>query len=278
MDKVAILFSGGLDSRVVIKLMKESGFKSIAVYIKIPFANQNLKEIKEFCKKEKTKLKIIDCTKGKFLQDYLRIIKFPKHQRGKGYNPCIDCKIFMYKQIKKFAEKNKIYYIATGEVLGQRPLSQSKTALKTIEKESKLQEERIIRPLIQNGISGRKREPQILLAKKYKIRYPNPSGGCLLCEKTLKNRFKILIQKNLITNKTLSLVNLGRHLIINNNWFVIGRNESENNIIEKQKNSIKSNKGKPAVYYHNSKQKTLAKNLQKDFSKDGKKEFINEII
>ncbi|GAI88382.1 unnamed protein product, partial [marine sediment metagenome] len=122
------------------------------------------------------------------LQEYLKVIKEAKHGRGAGINPCIDCRIFMLKKAKKFADEQKIKFIATGEVIGQRPMSQQKKQIAIIEKESGLKG-RIIRPLIDfHNIQGRSRKPQIALAKKFKIKYPHPAGGCLLCEK-LKEHF-----------------------------------------------------------------------------------------
>ena len=89
--------------------------------------------------------KIFDCSKGKLLKKYLKIIKEAKHGRGAGVNPCIDCRIFMLQEAKKFADKKNIKIIATGEVIGQRPMSQQKKQMAIIEKATKLGK-RIKRP------------------------------------------------------------------------------------------------------------------------------------
>jgi len=127
--------------------------------------------------------------------------------------------------------RSKINFIATGEVGGQRPMSQMQNSIKIIEKESGL-ENKIVRPLIDLGFSGRQRKKQIALAKKFKINYPSPAGGCLLCEKELKSRFEKLFKRNL-NQQEIKLINIGRHFFINNYWIVLGRNEKENKILEK---------------------------------------------
>ena len=232
-QKILTMFSGGLDSRVAAKLMEKKGFDVILIYFKLPFLKDTEKEIKEFAKKHKFKLKVFNAAKGKLLKEYLEVIKHPKHGRGTGLNPCIDCRSFMFKKAKKFADKNKIKFIASGEVLGQRPMSQHKKGLKTVEHEAKLKG-RLIRPLIEKGIQGRKREKQIKMAKKFRINYPNPAGGCLLCEKALKKRFEFLLKRG-IKDKELKFLRIGRHFLIDNCWIVLGRDEKENKILEKSK-------------------------------------------
>lgn len=254
--KCIVMFSGGLDSRLAIKIMQEKGFDVLAVFFKLPFGTGCCNEgcSFNFSQLQGIKLKIFDCTKGKLLQEYLEVIKNAKHGRGAGVNPCIDCRIFMLKNVKKFADKEKIKFIATGEVTGQRPMSQQKKQIGVIEKESELKG-RIIRPLIDfHKIQGRSRKPQIALAKKFKIKYPHPAGGCLLCEKVLKNRLETLLKRGLNEDE-INLVPIGRHFMFpenkkfsvsktsknkqevsdGNNWVVIGRDEKENKIIEASK-------------------------------------------
>lgn len=234
MKKCVVLISGGLDSRLAVKIMQEKGFSVLAVYFKLPFAKDAEKEIKKFCKKEKVKLKIFDCTTGKLLQEYLKVLKNPKFGTGAGINPCIDCRIFMFSNVKKFADAEKVKLIATGEVEGQRPMSQTKNSLDLIEKKSGLKN-RILRPLSDENfpykIKGRRRDRQIALAKKFKIKYPDPAGGCLLCEKELKKRFEFLFERGLNEDE-IKFVNIGRHFVIDGCWVVLGKDEKENKIIE----------------------------------------------
>jgi len=232
--KCVVLFSGGLDSRLAVKIMQERGFQVLAVHFNLPFGcgccdfGCNFK----FTQMSDVEFKIFDCAKGKLLEEYLEVLKKGKHGRGVGFNPCKDCKIWMFKKAKEYADKLNISIIATGEVLGQRPMSQTKKAMKIIDDEVGFG---LTRPLIELGIEGRRRDKQMALAKKYKIRYPNPGGGCLLCEKVLKNRFKFLIENNLLNEKNIFLVNVGRHFNIGGNWIILGRDEKENKIIEKFK-------------------------------------------
>ena len=234
--KCIVMFSGGLDSRLAIKIMQEKGFDILAVFFKLPFGTGCCSESCSFnfSQLQGIKLKIFDCTKGKLLEEYLEVIKKAKHGRGAGVNPCIDCRIFMLKEAKKFADKEKVKFIVTGEVTGQRPMSQQKKQIFIIEKETNL-EGRIIRPLIDfYNMQGRSRKPQIALAKKFKIKYPHPAGGCLLCEKGLKKRLEILLKRGL-DEEEINLVNVGRHFMFGKNWIVLGRDEKENKIIEASK-------------------------------------------
>lgn len=270
MEKALVLFSGGLDSRLVVKILQQEKLEILALYFKIPFGGgcgDPEDKVKEFCRKHKVKLKIQNCTKGKLLQEYLSIIRKPKYSRGKGYNPCIDCKIFMFERAKKIAQKEKIKIIATGEVLGERPMSQMLKALKIIEKDSGLKNN-LLRPLSAKllpetipekkglierehlyDIKGRKRDSQLELAKKFKIDFPTPGGGCILCEKQLKNRFQKLLKKE-INQDQAELIKIGRHFLIKDNWIVLGRNQMENEIIESKKKKyqvFKSEPKKPAL-------------------------------
>ncbi len=235
--KCVLLFSGGLDSRLAVKIMKERGYKILAVYFKLPFHPNKDEEIKYFLKKEKIKLKIIDCTKGKLFKEYIKKINHPKYSRGKGYNPCIDCKIFMYNKTREFANKNKVKYIVSGEVIGQRPMSQKEKTMNLIESDSKLKN-RIIRPLMDFGAKGKQRKKQIEIAKKFNIEYPQPAGGCILCEKNLKNRFKKIFERGFEPEQS-KLFNIGRHFLIENCWTIIGRNKQENEVLEKMDKGTK---------------------------------------
>jgi len=274
--KCIVLFSGGLDSRLAVKIMQEKGFEVFAVHFNLPFGcgccdfGCNFK----FTQMSGVEFKIFDCAKGKLLKEYLKVLKKAEHGRGSGFNPCRDCKIFMFKKAKKYADKKKIKIIATGEVLGQRPMSQTPKTMKIIEKKIGF---KMIRPLIELGISGRRRDKQMILAKKYKIKYPSPAGGCLLCEKALNKKFEVLLEKDLIDEKTLPLVNIGRHFFKEGCWFVVARNGKECEVIENfNGNFVEGTKGKPAVYYSKKNGKKFAEELQEDFRTGGKKKFMEE--
>ena len=205
--KCIVMFSGGLDSRLCVKIMQEQGFEVLPVFFRLPFGCGCCNEMGcsfNFSQVQGIELKIFDCTKGKLFQEYMEVLKNPKFGRGTGVNPCRDCKIFMFKKAKEFADENEVDLIVTGEVLNERPMSQTKKALEIIEEESELKG-RLLKPLSAKlfdetnaekkglvdrsklyDIQGRQRNRQMELAKKFKIKYPSPAGGCLLCEKFLK--------------------------------------------------------------------------------------------
>src|SRR3989339_32738 len=187
--KAVVLFSGGLDSRLTAKLLEKQGFEIHLVFVKLPFGGGCCNDIPciiNFAQTQGYYLHIIDATKGQKFKEYLELTKNPKYGRGKALNPCKDCKIFIFKQAKKEAKKLKIEVIATGEVIGQRPMSQMKEILLFDEKKAGLQN-KILRPLSakllpeteyeKNGLvnrekllslHGRQRIEQIELAKKIK--------------------------------------------------------------------------------------------------------------
>jgi len=240
MTKALVLLSGGLDSRLAVKLIQKH-MPTEAIFFKLPFGSRYSRcfdDVVRFCKKEKVKLNIIDCTKGKLLDEYLNIVRKPKHGHGVELNPCIDCKIFILRVAKEFADENGFNIVATGEVLGQRPMSQNRRALDLIEKESGLKG-RLLRPLSAKllppvkGISkskfldirGRGRERQMQLAKKFKISFPSPAGGCLLCEKGFCRKLKPLLKRK-ISELDVDLLKVGRHFRQNN--IVLGKNYEQN--------------------------------------------------
>ena len=144
--KVVALLSGGLDSQLAIKMMQEQGFDVSAVAIKTPFCDFDCGrgcgfEIRERADDLDVNLKTV------YLGDeYIEMLKKPKHGIGAGFNPCIDCRSMMFDAAKKHMEDIGAEFIISGEVLGQRPMSQHAPALRTIEKESDLVG-KIVRPL-----------------------------------------------------------------------------------------------------------------------------------
>ncbi|UCD20590.1 MAG: 7-cyano-7-deazaguanine synthase [archaeon] len=148
MTKAIVLISGGLDSRLALKIMQEQGIKILALNFKFPFGSSccDTNCSFNFCQVQGIKLKVIDCTKGKLFQEYLNLVKKPKHGTGTAINPCIDCRIFILKKAKEIMKKECYDFIVTGEVLGERPMSQYRKALDLVEKESGLKG-KILRPL-----------------------------------------------------------------------------------------------------------------------------------
>jgi tRNA-uridine 2-sulfurtransferase len=262
--KALVLYSGGLDSRLVVKILQEKGYTIEAIHFSLPFGcgccdlgcNFN------FTQKENIKLTIMDAKKEPLLGEYLKLLKNPSHGTGKGVNPCKDCKIWMFKKAKKYADENKIEVIATGEVEGQRPMSQTPTAMKIIEDKIGFKP---IRPLADLGITGRTRTKQMELAKKYGISYPSPGGGCLLCEKILSKRFKLLLNRDLITEKTFGIMAIGRHFFKDDIWHIVARNSKEGRILETFDNFVEDQKGRPFIFYNKPEGKDFALELQEAY-------------
>lgn len=248
--KAIALLSGGLDSRLAIKLIQQQGIDIIAVYFNLPFGSGCcMPECAfNFAQTQGIKLHVVDCTKGKLFRQYMAVIKKPKYGYGSGMNPCIDCRIFMLKKAKALMPKLKANFIVTGEVLNERPMSQTRKALEIIEKESGLKG-KLLRPLSAKllpkteiekkdlvnrekllAIRGRSRKKQIELAKEFNITYPTPAGGCLLCEKEFAKKLRDLLKhKKKIEPKDIELLKIGRHFRFNNCKIIVGRNEQENN-------------------------------------------------
>ena len=251
--KVVALLSGGLDSQLAIKMMQEQGFDVSAVAIKTPFCDFDCGrgcgfEIRERADDLDVNLKTV------YLGDeYIEMLKHPKHGIGAGFNPCIDCRSMMFDAAKKHMEEIGAEFIISGEVLGQRPMSQHAPALKTIENESDLVG-KIVRPLSaallpetdpeKDGlikrenlgmIRGRTRRGQLDMAKKYGIENPpNAGGGCLLTEPHFGIKAKDLFShtKNPTIND-IDLLKIGRHFRLDEETkFIVGRNKDENEMIK----------------------------------------------
>lgn len=253
--KALILFSGGLDSRVVCKMMEEQGFEIHLLFVKLPFGCQlkdSLRSFFKFAEENYYKIHLRDVTSGDFFFDYLKIIKNPKYGYGSAMNPCKDCKIFIFKEGKRFMHDLGCDVLVTGEVMGQRPMSQMKKALMFDEEISGLKG-KILRPLSAKilpltdyekegvvnrdkflGLQGRKRDVQMSIAEKYGLSYPTPGGGCLLCEKNYSKKLKVLCdykKDNLPIFEEILMLNKGR-MFKSNGLLFVGRNHDENLILE----------------------------------------------
>ena len=251
--KVVALLSGGLDSRLAVKMMQNQGFEVEAVAIKTPFCDFDCGrgcgfEIRETADTLGVKLKTVYLG-----DDYIEMLKHPKHGFGSGMNPCIDCRAMMFEAGKKHMEEIGAEFIISGEVLGQRPMSQHGPALKIIEKESGL-EGKIVRPLSAallpptepemkglikredlGKIRGRSRKDQLKMAQEFGIENPpNAGGGCLLTDPAFAIRVKDLFKHiETPTTNDIDLLKIGRHFRFDGNTkLVVGRNQDENGIIK----------------------------------------------
>lgn len=242
------LLSGGLDSQLAIRLMLAQGIEIVAMHFRTIFCNCTPRGCSKSvasnvaCELD-IQFKEIDNTK-----EFLEVVKNPPHGYGSGMNPCIDCRILMFKKAKKYMDETGAGFIFTGEVLGQRPMSQHTAAIRLIEKESDLKG-LIVRPLsaqllpetipeqkgwIDRGqmldYRGRSRRFQILLAEKFNMRdYPCAAGGCLLTDPGFSSRISESFKYGEDSLNDVQLLKVGRHFrLLNKVKLVVGRNEMEN--------------------------------------------------
>lgn len=248
--KVVALISGGLDSTLAAKLIKEQGIEVVALNFKTAFClcdRKNsagcLNHARQVAHNLGLEIRVINIT-----QEFLEIIKAPVFGYGSNMNPCIDCRILKLRKAKEFMHEIGASFVITGEVLGQRPMSQHKQALRIIEKESGL-EGLVLRPLSARllpetipekegwinrdkllSFNGRTRKPQIALAKEFGINdYPCPAGGCLLTDSGFARRIKDLLANEELNLNNIELLKIGRHFRISKlTKLIVGRDEKEN--------------------------------------------------
>jgi tRNA-specific 2-thiouridylase len=242
--KALAMFSGGLDSILAIKLVQSLGVEVEALTFYGFFCScKGGSGVAESAKRLGVPLKSVEVD-----ERYLRMLRNPKHGYGRNMNPCVDCKIFMLKEGKKYAKEVGAAFVFTGEVLDERPMSQHYPALRVIEEESGLKG-RLLRPLSAKllpetdaekkglvnrqkllAIRGRSRKPQIALAREFGVTsFPSPAGGCLLTESDFAKKLRDLLQhRKRCTVADVALLRLGRHFRLNENKIIVGRNENEN--------------------------------------------------
>lgn len=252
--KALALLSGGLDSTLAVKVMLEQGVMVEALNFTSPFCTCTGKNAG--CKSEAVRVAEEFNIPIKVLHkglDYLEVVRNPRHGYGKGLNPCIDCRIFLLRKAKEYMTESGADFVITGEVLGQRPMSQRRDTLRVIERESGL-EGLLLRPLSakhfaptipeQEGwvdrekllaIQGRSRKEQMQLADELDVKnYPCPAGGCLLTETSFAPKVKdVFDHSDELNLRDFRLLKVGRHLRLGaRTKLIIGRNEAENNLLE----------------------------------------------
>jgi tRNA-specific 2-thiouridylase len=248
--KAVSLFSGGLDSILSVRLIQRQKIEVTAFHFVLPFYYiEDGKQIKATKTARELDISIEIFQSG---IDYIEMLKKPKHGYGKNMNPCIDCKIFMLKKAKLFMEKIGASFLFSGEVVGQRPMSQGKNTMNLIEKKAGV-EGLLVRPLSAQllestipeekgwldgdkllDIQGRGRKYQIELAREFEIKeYPSPAGGCCLTDPQFSTRLKDAFSHSEDTIPELRLLQVGRHFRLKSEAkLIVGRNEKENQAIE----------------------------------------------
>lgn len=263
--KAVSLISGGLDSLLATRLIQDQGIHVEGINFFTGFCVEG--HTHAIRKKDKQKIKrnnalwvaeqlgiklhIIDV-----ISEYKNVVINPKHGYGQNMNPCLDCKGFMVKKAYEWIQQNEFDFIITGEVIGQRPMSQRKETMPIIARESGAGD-LLVRPLCAlnlpasrpelegwidrtqlKAFSGRSRKPQIELAGKFGFdEYSQPAGGCcFLTDKRYSNKLKDLWQARGVREYELDdimLLKVGRHIRPNKNFkLIIAREEGEVNYLQ----------------------------------------------
>jgi tRNA-specific 2-thiouridylase len=241
--KAVSLFSGGLDSQLAVCAVKRQGIEVEAVNFKTPFYGGDQK-LAAAAGELGILLKTIDIS-----DDYMQVLKNPKYGYGKNMNPCIDCHGFMIRKAGEYMRESGAGFIITGEVLGQRPMSQNRSSLDAVDKISGLRG-LVLRPLSAKllpptipeekgwvdreqlfDFSGRSRIRQMRLAEQLGIgQYPSPAGGCLLTMENYSKRLRRLFEmKPEAGARETEILKYGRHFMLDSRaLLVVGRKSSEN--------------------------------------------------
>jgi tRNA-uridine 2-sulfurtransferase len=263
--KAVALISGGLDSLLATRVVMEQGVYVEGINFYTGFCVEG--HTHAIRKKDRArpkrnnalwsaeqlgiKLHIID-----IIEEYKDVVINPKHGYGANLNPCLDCKIFMVEKAREWMDANGFDFIITGEVIGQRPMSQRRDTMPVIARDSGVGE-RLVRPLCAQNLpatlpeirgwlerdklynfSGRSRKPQMALARKFGFEdYAQPAGGC--CFLTDK-QYSVKLADLWVTRGTreydlddIMLLKVGRHLRPRPNFkIIVGREEGENRFME----------------------------------------------
>jgi len=252
------MLSGGLDSILAARVMLEQGIHVTPVHVRtgLTYARRNRLAGREPspppAPQQAAETLGLDLVTIDAFEAYIPIILDPEHGYGSAMNPCVDCRIFLLRQARRWMDEHGHDFIFTGEVLGQRPNSQMRPSLQIVARESGL-EGRLLRPLSAKlleptipekrgwvdrdrlfGFQGRSRKPQMELARQFGITdYPQPAGGCcFLVDQNYSRRLEDFLSHEgpeALTSQRAFLLSLGRHLRLpSNRKVIVGRHKKEN--------------------------------------------------
>ncbi len=250
--KALALFSGGLDSMLAMKTISDMGIEVVALHMNTGFGGTSDKSetMRRRAKIAGAEFVVIDI-REEFIQ---KILFDPKYGYGKYFNPCIDCHGYMFKIAKALLPKYDASFIITGEVLGQRPMSQRAEAIATVTKLAEDEDGLILRPMCAKhmeptkpelegwvdreklyDIQGRSREVQLGLAKKFGWEdYQSPGGGCLLTEAYFSKKIEDFVKYDKLEVEDISTLKHGRHFRLPDGAkLVVGRDKDDNEALEK---------------------------------------------
>ncbi len=246
--KALALFSGGLDSTLAIKLVQKQGIEVIALNFVSHFFGGKNEKADNMAKQLGVKLEYID-----FSELHTELVKNPPSGRGKNMNPCIDCHALMFEKAGELLEQYGASFLISGEVLGQRPMSQNFSSLNRVKKLSGVElGELIVRPLSAKllpitkpeelgwidreqlmDVNGRSRKLQLELVEQWGIvEYPTPGGGCMLTEPNYSKRLRTLEEDGFLEDKysfLFHLIKRGRFFRLESNKYLfVGREKDDN--------------------------------------------------
>ncbi len=251
--KAVALISGGLDSALAIHLVKRQGIDITAVHFTSFFSPLDIDDEDSPVRILVRQLEVPLVLRPKE-SDFLELIRNPKHGHGKNLNPCVDCRIYTLVKAKQLMEEIGASFLVTGEVAGQRPMSQRKHTIRFIEKQAGC-DGIVVRPLSAKvlpesfpeeagvvdreqflDVAGRGRRVQLQLAAKIGLYgYSPPAGGCLLTDKTYSRRLQDLFEDTSdVSRDDLDLLRFGRHIRLRPGLkIVVCRNDKENKRLER---------------------------------------------
>lgn len=246
------LLSAGLDSALALRLVSDQGVELVAVHVVLPFGRNKHDYPKLVA--EDLGVPLIRLEAG---EEYIELIRNPKYGYGSQMNPCIDCRIYMLRQARRALAETGVSFVVTGDVLGQRPMTQHKRTLRLEEQEAGL-EGLVLRPLSAKllpptipeqkrwvkreallGLKGKTRKPQLALAAELGIRgYRPPAGGCPLTHQEFAAKLRQLLNvRQRPTGGDIALLQVGRHFYHGPAQIVVGRDRRDNEALLRLKES-----------------------------------------
>lgn len=235
------LFSGGLDSLLSVKYMQRLGYRVVPIFFRTPFFGPD--KALQAARANGIEIEVIDIT-----PEHIAMLKAPRYGFGRAANPCIDCHGLMFRKAVELLPHYDAHFLISGEVLGQRPMSQRMDAMNAVGKLSGAKE-LLVRPLSQRlmpdtkpilegwvdkaemlDIQGRSRRRQEELAAELNVsEYHNPGGGCLLTEKGFGLRVHDLLRHEMLDARQAEFLRYGRHFRLDDTCkLVVGKTSADN--------------------------------------------------
>ena len=241
--KAVGLLSGGLDSFLSAKIVRDQGIEVTALFCALPWGCGEEERVRLLCQHLGLDFHLLPLG-----EEYIEMLLYPRYGYGTSFNPCLDCHIFMINKAAEYMREIGADFIFTGEVVGQRPMSQRRDCFVEIDKQVEIAS-RLLRPLSAKllpptvmetngwidreklfGLSGRSRKFQMSLAREWGLEgFSAPGGGCLLTDDFLGRRIKDFLEHRTQKGKSMVVLRWGRYFRLDAKSVVlIGRDEKEN--------------------------------------------------